>query len=132
MILGLGIDIVDIRRIEKSYKKYGERFLKKIFSDGEIKAADKYGSKKKWLAHFAKRFAAKEAVAKALGSGIGKDISFKDAVVSNLESGKPSISLIGQADKKLKLLSANSIPQIDISLSDDYPIAQAIVIISAV
>ena len=128
MILGLGIDIVDIRRIEKSYKKYGECFLKKIFSDGEIKAADKYGSKKKWLAHFAKRFAAKEAVAKALGSGIGKDISFKDAVVSNLESGKPSISLIGRAEKKLKSMGSN--PQIDISLSDDYPIAQAVVIIS--
>lgn len=129
MILGIGSDIIDIRRIEKAYKKNGEQFLLRIFSDDEIKAAEKYKDNKKRFAHFAKRFAAKEAMAKALGTGIGEGVSFKDAVISNLESGKPVMTLMGKGARTLKSLSSKT--QIDVSLSDDYPFAQAIVIISS-
>ena len=129
MIIGIGSDIIDIRRIEKLSAKFGTRFEKRVFSAGELVAGKKYSNAKKFHSFLAKRFAAKEAVAKALGTGIGKDISFKEAEVSNLPSGKPTISLNGRALDKLK--SLNDGAKIDISLSDDYPYAQAFVIISS-
>src|SRR5271154_147593 len=97
MIVGIGIDIVNIERIEKLLEKSGEQFLKKIFTPEEIKIAEKYKGKK-YAAYFAKRFAAKEAVVKAFGTGIGK-IEFREISVEKEKSGKPVIKLKGKAKK---------------------------------
>jgi len=124
MITGIGIDMVDIRRIEKVLIKSEKKFLKKYFTKSEIKFSKKYKGKK-YPAYFAKRFAGKEAVAKAFGTGFGK-IEFKEISVEKEKSGKPEIKLSGKAKK---LLGKKS--KIYLSLSDEYPFAVAMVIISS-
>ena len=132
MIIGLGSDIIDIRRVEKAHKKSGDKFFERIFTAKEIKAGVKFKNSKKRYAYFAKRFAAKEAVAKALGTGVGENINFTEAEISTLPTGKPVLKLTGSAAKTLKKLTPQKMKaQIDVSLSDDYPYAMAVVIISS-
>jgi len=121
MISGIGIDIVDIRRIEKLLKKDGERFLGKIFTAKEIALAKNYRGKK-YAAYFAKRFAAKEAVAKALGTGFGKSLEWREINIEKEKSGRPVIKLKGKA---MKLAGEKNI--LHLSLSDEYPFAVAMV-----
>ena len=126
-IFGIGTDIVNIKRMEKSLKKYGLKFKNKIFSKNEIL----YCEKKKYpSSYYAKRFAAKEAFSKALGTGIRKGISLKNIEISNNSKGKPYILLRGDLSKFLKKKIKNKKYDIHLSLSDDKPWAQATVIIS--
>jgi len=126
-IYGIGTDIVNINRVKKSLKKKNNAFKKKIFSKNEVLYCD---SKKKPLSFYAKRFAAKEAMSKALGTGIRKGINFKDIEVKNDKFGKPFISLKGSTDKYLRKKIKKKNYKIYLSLSDDVPWAQATVIIS--
>ena len=126
-IFGIGTDIVNIKRIDRSLKKYGFNFKNKIFSKKEIIYCEK---KKNSSAFYAKRFAAKEALSKALGTGIRKGISLKDIEISNNTVGKPSIILKGNVANYLKKKIKNRKYDIHLSLSDDKPWAQATVIIS--
>jgi holo-[acyl-carrier protein] synthase len=130
MILGLGSDTVDIRRIERSIDRYGERFLDRIFTGIERRKSDKRRSR---TASYAKRFAAKEACAKALGTGLAGGVFWRDMGVVNLQSGKPTMELTGGAARRLAAITPpGHRAQIDVSITDDFPLAQAIVIISAV
>ena len=126
-IFGIGTDIVNIKRVEKSLKIYGNKFKKNIFSRNEIAYCEK---KKNPSTFYAKRFAAKEALSKALGLGIRKNIKFKNIEVYNDNYGKPYIKLIGPVDKFLKDKIKNKKYDIFLSLSDDKPLAQATVVIS--
>src|SRR5215208_6835528 len=129
MILGIGSDLIDIRRIEKTLERYGERFIGRVFTDIERRKSD---GRKMRAASYAKRFAAKEACAKALGTGLHQGVFWRDMGVVNLRSGKPTMALTGGALARLeKITPAGMSPQIDLSLTDEYPMAQAIVIISA-
>ena len=126
-IFGIGTDIVNIKRMEKSIKRYDKKFKKRIFSANEII----YCEKKKYPAAFyAKRFAAKEALTKALGVGIRKGIDLKNIEICNNLQGKPSIKLKGNVNTLLKNKIKNKKYYIYLSLSDDKPWAQATVIIS--
>jgi holo-[acyl-carrier protein] synthase len=130
MILGLGSDSVDIRRIEKTIERYGERFLARIFTDTERRKSDR---RRLRAASYAKRFAAKEACSKALGTGMSSGVFWRDMGVVNLASGKPTMSLTGGAAMRLAAMTPPGyLAQIDVSITDDFPMAQAIVIISAV
>ncbi len=130
MILGLGSDTTDIRRIEHSIERYGERFLTRIFTDIERQKSDR---RRLRAASYAKRFAAKEACAKALGTGLSQGVFWRDMGVVNLPSGKPTMMLTGGAEKRLRsLIPDGHRAQIDVTITDDFPLAQAIVIISAV
>jgi holo-[acyl-carrier protein] synthase len=129
MILGLGNDSIDIRRIERSIERYGERFLNRIFTETERKKSD---GRRQRAASYAKRFAAKEACSKALGTGM-HGVAWRDMGVVNLPSGKPTMALTGRAAGRLAAITPpGHRAQIDVSITDDYPLAQAIVIISAV
>jgi holo-[acyl-carrier protein] synthase len=129
MIIGIGSDIVDIRRIEQTLARFGDRFLERIFTDVE---RTKAGSRANAIATYAKRFAAKEACAKALGTGFRKGVFFRDLGVVNLPGGKPTLALTGGAAERLAALTpAGMTAQIDLTLTDEYPLAQAFVIISA-
>ncbi len=135
MILGIGSDIIDISRIEKTLQRFGKRFEERIFTAAEIGKADSRGGAgpRVRAATLAKRFAAKEACSKALGTGFRQGVYWKDLAVTNLPSGKPTLRLSGQAALHLqKLTPAGMKAQIDLTMTDDYPHAQAIVIISAV
>ena len=128
-IIGLGNDMVDIRRIEKSLGRFDGKFIKRVFCDLEIDYCHSKGNK---AANFAKRFAAKEACAKALGTGFAKGIYWKDMCVVNDELGKPTLKLSGGALKRIKELTpADMRHQIDLSITDEHPMAQAIVIFTA-
>lgn len=128
MILGLGNDIIDIRRIEASIERYGERFLGRIFTDIERQKSDRRHLR---AASYAKRFAAKEACAKALGTGISQGVFWKDMGVTNLASGMPTLKLTGGAAKRLEKMVPNGYKaNIHLTITDDFPLAQAIVIIS--
>jgi len=127
-ILGIGIDIINIKRIEKSLKKNNGKLKKKIFSKKEINYCDK--KKENSFSYYAKRFAAKEAFSKALGTGIKKDINFKNIEILNNKIGKPTISLKGKTEAFLKKKIKNKNYSINLSISDDFPWAQAIVIIT--
>jgi len=130
MILGIGSDIIDIRRIERTLDRYGERFVLRCFTETERKKSDRRANR---AASYAKRFAAKEACAKALGTGFSRGVFWRDLGVVNLPSGKPTMRLTGGAAARLaSLLPAGMTAQIDITLTDDHPQAQALVIISAV
>jgi holo-[acyl-carrier protein] synthase len=130
MILGLGSDLVDIRRIEKVLARHGDRFIRRIFTPVEIAKAERRATR---IDTYAKRFAAKEACSKALGTGFRKGVFFRDLGVVNLPSGRPTMALTGGALARLKEITpAGHEARIDISLTDEYPLAQAIVIISAV
>jgi holo-[acyl-carrier protein] synthase len=130
MILGLGSDLIDIRRIEKTIERHGERFLGRIFTPIERAKSDKRAQR---AASYAKRFAAKEACAKALGTGLRKGVFWHDMGVVNLPGGKPSMQLTGGALRRLHEITPPGYePVIDLTITDDFPLAQAIVIISAV
>ncbi|HEY2008109.1 MAG TPA: holo-ACP synthase [Rhizomicrobium sp.] len=130
MILGLGNDLIDIRRIEKTIEKHGERFLARVYTDIERAKSDRRAAR---AASYAKRFAAKEACAKALGTGLNQGVYWRDMGVVNLPGGKPTMALTGGALKRLeKITPLGYRPQIDLTITDDFPLAQAIVIISAV
>ena len=129
-IIGLGNDLTDIRRIEKSINRFEGRFMNRVFTDGEIIYAK---SKRNEASNFAKRFAAKEACSKALGTGFAEGVYWKNIEVVNDSLGKPSLKLSGGALERLKSLTPKGMEaQIDLSLTDEYPLAQAIVILTAV
>lgn len=129
MILGLGSDIIDIRRIESTIERFGDRFIGRIYTDIERTKSDR---RAKRAASYAKRFAAKEACAKALGTGFRRGVFFRDLGVVNLPSGKPSMVLTGGALRRLQELTPEGMTaQIDLSITDDDPMAQAIVLITA-
>jgi holo-[acyl-carrier protein] synthase len=130
MIIGIGTDLVDIRRIEKAIERHGERFLARIFTDAERARAERRANV---VETYAKRFAAKEACAKALGTGFRRGVFFRDIGVVNLPSGKPTLQLAGGALERLRAITPKSHrAEIDIALTDEWPLAQALVIISAV
>ena len=129
MILGLGNDIIDIRRVERTIERYGDRFLSRVFTDIERRKSDGRAGR---AASYAKRFAAKEACAKALGTGFRHGVFWRDMGVVNLPSGRPTLELTGGARQALAELTPEGHEvRIDLTITDDFPMAQAIVIISA-
>ena len=130
MIIGLGSDLVDVRRIERVLERHGERFTHRVFTEAERAKAERRRAR---AATYAKRFAAKEACAKALGTGFRRGVFFRDMGVVNLPSGRPTLVLTGGALAQLRRITPQGCEtRIDLSLTDDYPLAQAIVVISAV
>ena len=132
MILGLGSDICDIRRIEAAIARHGDRFLLRIFTDSERARAMRRTEKIR-AATFAKRFAAKEAAAKALGTGFRKGVFFSNLSVVNLPSGQPTLVMTGgSADRLQAITPPGMVAQVDLTMTDEYPYAYAQVIISAI
>jgi len=130
MILGLGSDLVDIRRVEKTLARFGTRFTHRLYTEGERAKSERRANRAE---SYARRFAAKEACSKALGTGFRDSVYWRDMEVVNLPGGKPTMQLTGGALARLeKMLPPGMRAQIDVSLTDDPPIAQAIVIITAV
>jgi holo-[acyl-carrier protein] synthase len=130
MILGIGSDLTDIRRIEKTLARHGERFKKRVFTEIERAKAEKRALS---AATYAKRFAAKEACSKALGTGLKKGVFWRDMGVVNLPSGQPTLALTGGAKARLESLTpAGHKAVIHLSITDDGPLAQAFVVIEAV
>lgn len=130
MILGLGTDMVDIRRIEKTLARHDQRFLERIYTEEERRRAERRPVLR--IGTYAKRFAAKEACAKALGTGFRAGVYWRDMGVVNLPSGKPTMKLTGGAAARLAAITpAGHVAVIDVALTDDHPWAQAVVIISA-
>jgi holo-[acyl-carrier protein] synthase len=129
MIIGIGSDLIDISRIEKTIERYGERFIQRIYTPLEQKKAK---SRANPVPTYAKRFAAKEACCKALGTGIYQGVFFKDMGVVNLPSGQPTFELTGGALKRLQALTPEGMKaHIHLTITDEYPLAQAFVIIEA-
>jgi holo-[acyl-carrier protein] synthase len=129
MILGIGSDLVDVRRIERTLTRHGERFLTRIFTDIERATAERRANR---IETYAKRFAAKEACAKALGTGFRAGVFFRDLGVVNLRSGRPTMELTGGAQARLKAITPPGFEaRIDVTITDEGPMAQAFVIISA-
>ncbi|HSV28573.1 MAG TPA: holo-ACP synthase [Candidatus Omnitrophota bacterium] len=132
MILGIGNDLCDIRRIERILDRFGDRFVERVFTDPERAKAD-CGTSQFRAATYAKRFAAKEACAKALGTGFQYGVFLKDIGVVNTESGQPTLHLTGGAAERLKALTpAGMEARIHLTMTDEHPLAEAVVIISAV
>ena len=130
MIIGLGNDMVDIRRIEQTLERYGSRFVARIFTDIEQKKSDRRAQR---AASYAKRFAAKEACSKALGTGFRRGVFWKDMGVVNELSGRPTMQLTGGAKEHLERITPDGhFARIQLTITDDYPYAQAIVIIEAI
>jgi holo-[acyl-carrier protein] synthase len=130
MILGIGSDLIDIRRIERTLERFGGRFIDRVFTDTEKRRSDGRATR---AASYAKRFAAKEACSKALGTGLRKGVFWRDMGVANLPGGKPTLRLSGGALARLESLTPpGMVAQIDLTMTDDFPLAQAMVIISAV
>jgi holo-[acyl-carrier protein] synthase len=130
MILGIGSDLCDIRRIEKVLERHRERFLSRVFTPTERARAERRADP---IPTYAKRFAAKEACAKALGTGFRNGVFFRDMGVANLPSGKPTMKLTGGALAQLEAITPpGHTAMIDVTITDEYPLAQAFVIISAV
>ena len=130
MILGLGSDIIDIRRIERTLERFGDRFIARIFTETEQRKSDGRANR---AASYAKRFAAKEACSKALGTGFRRGVYWRDMGVVNLPSGQPTMALTGGASRRLSELTPDGMAaKIDVSITDDHPTAQVIVLISAV
>ncbi len=129
MILGIGTDLVDIRRIEQAIARHGDRFINRIYTEVERARAERKANR---IDTYAKRFAAKEACAKALGTGFRDGVFFRDMGVVNLPSGKPTLRLTGGALERLQAITpAGHAAQIDLAITDEYPLAQAFVVISA-
>ena len=129
MILGIGNDIVDIRRIEKTLERFGDRFLEKVFTTDERRRAMARAHPANTLA---KRFAAKEAMSKALGTGFRDGVHLRDIGVVNAPNGRPTLQLKGGAARHLERLTPPGYTaKIDLTLTDEYPLAEAIVIVSA-
>jgi holo-[acyl-carrier protein] synthase len=130
MILGTGVDTIDIRRIEASLARFGERFTNRVYTELERNRAERRPPQR--AATYAKRFAAKEATAKALGTGLKRGVFWRDMGVANLPSGQPTMRLTGGAARRLEELTPPGFrPHIHVSLTDDYPLAVSFVIISA-
>ncbi len=130
MILGIGSDLIDIRRIEATLDRFGDRFVHRVFTETERQRSDRRTNR---AASYAKRFAAKEACAKALGTGLRRGVFWRDMGVVNLRGGKPTLNLTGgAADRLATLVPSGMAAQIDLTITDDHPLAQAIVVISAV
>ena len=130
MILGIGNDLVDIKRIESSLERFGDRFIKRIFTEVEQRRSEGRAER---AASYAKRFAAKEACSKALGTGLRRGVFWRDMGVINMRGGKPTMALTGGALTRLvEMTPAGMTAQIDLTVTDEYPLAQAFVIISAV
>ncbi|MBO6756047.1 MAG: holo-ACP synthase [Roseibium sp.] len=129
MILGIGSDLIDIRRIEKTLDRFGERFTNRVFTDIERAKSDRRAER---AASYAKRFAAKEACSKALGTGLRMGVAWREMGVVNLPSGKPTIALTGGAAERLSAMAPEGfLPRIDLTITDDFPLAQAFVVITA-
>ena len=129
MIIGMGSDLIDIRRIETSIERFGDRFTHRCFTDVEQAKSD---GRKNRAASYAKRFAAKEACSKALGTGLAQGVFWKDMGVVNLPSGKPTMKLTnGAAERLAMLLPSGHEPVIHLTITDEFPYAQAFVIIEA-
>jgi len=129
LIIGLGSDLADIRRIEATLARFGERFTDRIFTDVERARSDRKADR---AASYAKRFAAKEACAKALGTGLRAGVFWRDMGVVNLRSGAPTLALTGGAAKRLAAITPRGLtPHIHLSLTDDHPYALAFVVIEA-
>jgi holo-[acyl-carrier protein] synthase len=130
MILGIGNDLIDIRRIDRTLQRFGDRFIDRVFTPDERRKSERRANR---AASYAKRFAAKEACSKALGTGFRRGVYWRDIGVVNLPSGQPTLRLAGGAARRLaELTPPGSLARIDVTLTDDHPLAQAIVIISAV
>ena len=130
MIIGLGSDLIDIRRVEKTIERHGDRFIQRLFTDIEQAKSDRRANR---AASYAKRFAAKEACAKALGTGLHHGVYWRDMGVVNLPGGKPTMKLTGGALARLEAITpAGHRAEIALTITDDFPLAQAIVIISAI
>ena len=130
MIIGIGNDLIDIRRIERTLERFGERFLDRVYTEIERTKSDRRINR---AASYAKRFAAKEACSKALGTGFRRGVYWRDLGVVNLPSGKPTLELTGGAARRLDELTPDGmIAQIDLTITDDHPLAEAMVVISAV
>lgn len=129
-ILGIGSDLVDIRRIEKTIERFGERFLERVFTPVERARSDRRANRAE---SYAKRFAAKEACSKALGTGFRRGVYWRDLGVVNLPGGRPTLVLTGGALERLQALTPPGMAaRIDVTLTDEPPLAQAFVIITAV
>ena len=129
LILGLGSDLIDIRRIQKTIDRFGDRFLERIFTEAERRKCDRRANRG---ASYARRFAAKEAAAKALGTGFRRGVFWRDLGVVNLPSGQPSMLLTGGALKRLEAMTPPGMaPRLALTISDEPPLAQAVVIITA-
>jgi holo-[acyl-carrier protein] synthase len=130
VIIGLGNDLIDIRRIEATLLRFGDRFLDRVFTDIERAKSDRRANR---AASYAKRFAAKEACSKALGTGFRAGVFWRDMGVINLPSGRPTLALTGGAAQQLaRIIPSGHMARIDLTLTDDFPLAEAVVIISAV
>ncbi|TKT72862.1 holo-ACP synthase [Afipia massiliensis] len=134
MIIGIGSDIIDITRIEKVIGRHGDRFIARIFTEAERAKAERRSKMPKMVwATYAKRFAAKEACSKALGTGIRRGVWWRDMGVVNMPGGRPTMKLTGGALARLEsLIPPGHEARIDLTITDDWPLAQAFVIISAV
>ena len=130
MILGIGNDLIDIRRIERTLERFGDRFTARIYTETEQKRSDRRHNRAN---SYAMRYAAKEACSKALGTGFRRGVFWRDLGVVNLPSGKPTMALTGGALRRLEEMVPDGMrAQVDLTLTDEYPIAQALVIITAV
>ena len=134
MIIGIGSDLIDIRRVAKVIERHGERFLDRIFTEAERAKAERRAKNEKMVvATYAKRFAAKEACSKALGTGIRRGVWWRDMGVVNLPGGRPTLVLTGGALERLQAITPPGMAaRIDVTLTDEPPLAQAFVIITAV
>jgi len=129
MILGVGSDLIDIRRIERTIARFGDRFLDRVFTPIERQRSERRDDR---AASYAKRFAAKEACSKALGTGLRKGVYWRDLGVVNLPGGRPTLVLTGGALARLKAMTPDGMtPRIDVTLTDEPPLAQALVVITA-
>ncbi|MBB5693499.1 holo-ACP synthase [Muricoccus pecuniae] len=132
MILGLGNDMVDIRRIERTIERHGDRFISRVFTDLERAKAERRAERIR-IATYAKRFAAKEAASKALGTGFRAGVYWRDLGVVNLPSGQPTMEMTGGAAERLAAITPpGHRAQVALTMTDEYPYAEAVVIISAV
>ena len=130
MILGVGSDLIDITRIERTIARFGDRFLDRVFTPQERQRSDRRANR---AASYAKRYAAKEACSKALGTGFRRGVYWRDLGVVNLPSGRPTVVLTGGALAQLQAMTPRGMSaRIDLTLSDEPPLAQALVIITAV
>jgi holo-[acyl-carrier protein] synthase len=130
MIIGIGSDLIDIRRIQSSLDRYGDRFVRRIFTEIEQQKSE---GRRERAASYAKRFAAKEACSKALGTGMARGVFWRDMGVVNLPSGRPTMVLTGGAEQRLKAMTPpGHRALIHLTITDDFPLAQAFVVIEAV
>jgi holo-[acyl-carrier protein] synthase len=130
VILGIGNDIIDIRRLEKTFAKHEKRFIDRIYTEVEKRKSDRRAQR---IASYAKRFAAKEACSKALGTGLSNGVFWRDMGVVNLPSGKPTMQLTnGAAEQLARMVPEGRQAVVHLTMTDEYPYAQAVVIIEAV